>query len=84
MRKNTINRREPDQHQIHHSTPNSKYQKHQRRQYHSMEYLENDEKPEPNRSENGSHRSHNTLGGRGREQKNRFIPSNNKKYFNPK
>lgn len=68
-----INRREPDQTQMPHSTPNSKYQKHQRRQYHSMEYLENDEKIEPIRSENGSHRSHDTLGGRGRIQKHRYT-----------
>lgn len=55
------------EHPVNHSTPNSKY-KH-RRQYHSMEYLENEKNPEPVRSEISSHRNH-TLG-RSREQKHR-------------
>lgn len=55
------------EHPVHNSTPNSK-NKH-RRQYHSMEYLENEKNREPARSDISSHRTH-TLG-RGREQKHR-------------
>lgn len=40
---------QPQAVRIHHSTPNSKHKS--RRQYHSMEYLENDKSSEPNRSE---------------------------------